>query len=159
MRSFGQMLGRGHGGGGADLGNPSPGIIPGVRTTPNVYEPAPNAEPVGADTGAPPRTQFFSRLVVPASTTKDNATLLVLGTPENRVALITAPAVGFTVYIGDSGVSPDNGAPLTPGVPYEAILPGLQPLYAVTDAPVYLRVGVQVAIVLAAERQRKTDGL
>jgi hypothetical protein len=151
MRTFAEMTGHG----GEDLG--SPGLIPGVRTTPNVYEPAPNAEPVGANTGAPPRTQFFSRLVTPVST--KNSTQLVGPTPENRVAIITAPVVGFTVYIGESGVTPQTGTPLTPGVPYEAILVGLQPLYAVTDAPVYLRVGVQVAIVLAAERQRKTDGL
>lgn len=153
MRTFGDMTGTG----GGNLGNPGAGI-PGVRATPNVYEPAPNAEPVGANTGAPPRTQFYSRLVVPAVGAKE-PTLLVAGTPENRVALITAPDVGFTVYIGDAGVSPLNGTPLTPGLNYEAILPGLQPLFAVTDAPVFLRVGVQVAIVLAAERQRKTSGL
>jgi hypothetical protein len=157
MRSFGDMLGRGHGGGGSDLANPAPGL-PGVRATPNVYEPAPNAEPVGANTGAPPQTQFTSRLVVPASVGK-GPTQLVGPSPENRVALITAPAVGFTVYIGDASVTPDTGLPLTPGIPVEALLVGLQPLYAVTDAPVYLRVGLQISIVLAAERQRKTDGL
>lgn len=154
MRSFREMTG---GGAGPDaLG--SPGLIPGVRATPNVYEPVPNAEPAGANTGAPPRTRLYSRLVAPASTRKP--TLIVAGTPENRIAIITSPAIGFTVFVGDSaGVTPLDGLPLPPGLNYEIPLPGLQDLYAVTNSPAYVRVGVLVSIVLAAERQRPTSGI
>lgn len=153
MRNFGDI---GRGGEEGDLG--SPGLVPGVRATPNRWEPTPNGEPAGANTGAPPRTRFFS-MPVPPATSEGAPVQLVAPTPENRVVIITPPAVGFTIFVGDAGVSPKNGTALTPGLNYEVILPGLQALYAVTNAPVYLRVNVQVAIVLAAERQRETDGI
>lgn len=138
------------------LGNPNP-ILPGVRATPG-YEPAPNSEPLGANTGAPPRTLLYSRPVAPAAAGAP-PTLIVSATPENRVAIITAPDVGFNVFIGNSGVTPATGLALTPGLNYEVVLPGLQELFAVTDSPTFLRVQIQVAAILLAERQRATSGL
>lgn len=131
------------------VGNPG-AFIPGVRAQPGVA-PAPNSVPAGAQTGAPPRTQLYSRPVTPASTNK--RTLLVAATPENRVVSIQPPNVAFTLYVGDASVSPLNGYAVPPtGV--QIPLPGLQELYAVTDAPTYMRVNVYVSIVLMAEQAR-----
>jgi hypothetical protein len=128
----------------------NPGVIQqGIRATPGVT-PSPNSKPLGAKTGAPPRTQFYNRPIGPA------ATQLVAGTAENRVAILTAPLIGFTVFIGMPGVTPLTGLALPPGLNYEAILPGLQELWAVTDSPVPVAVQVQVAPVLMAERERET---
>jgi hypothetical protein len=135
----------------------NPAIV-GVRATPG-FVPAPNSKPLGSKTGAPPRTQFYSRPVIPATMLGQGGgspTQIVAGTAENRVAILTAPLIGFTVYIGGSGVTPQNGLALTPGLNYEAILPGLQELFAVTDAPVFVPLQVQVAPVLMAERERET---
>lgn len=120
----------------------------GIRATPG-YVPAPNSEPLGSITGAPPRTQFYSRPIAPGL-----PTLIVPGTAPNRVAIITAPLIGFNVFIGDAGVTPQNGLALTPGLNYEAILVGLQELYACTDSPVTVPLQIQVAPVLMAERER-----
>jgi hypothetical protein len=124
---------------------------------PQTLQPSPNSEPVGALTGAPVHTIFRSTPVIPASAvgTKGNeATLIVPPTAPNRVVTLLAPFVPFRIYIGGSGVSPQNGFALPVGQPYVAELPGLQGLYAVTDAPVYLTVQVQIALILFAERQR-----
>lgn len=142
---------------GGAFGNPSPNIV-GIRATPTQM-PAPNSEPLGSRTGAPPRVRFYSTLVVPYAAVGANVepTQIVPPTPPNRVAILTAPQVGFTIYIGDSGVTPSNGLALTPGLNYEALLVGLQELYAVTDAPVWLSLQIQVSPVLFAERERKTE--
>jgi len=141
---------------GGAFGNP--GGIVGVRATPSQV-PAPNSEPLGAKTGAPPRVRFYSTLVIPfvgIGTRGDEPTQIVPPTPPNRIVILTAPVVAFTIYIGDSGVSPATGLALVPGNPYEALLVGLQELYAVTDAPVYLPLQIQISPVLFAERERKT---
>lgn len=138
------------------FGAPGAGAL--ARATPS-YQPVPNSTPAGANTGAPPRTKFYSRVVIPASAVgtpgaNNVPSRIVDGTPENRTAYLTAPNNSGTVYIGDAGVTPETGVALVPGIPYPASLPGLQDLYAVTDAPTYVRVGVQVAIVLASEQAR-----
>jgi hypothetical protein len=125
----------------------SPGF-PGARVNPT-WQPVPNSVPVGALTGAPVRTRFYSVQIPPS------ATAIVQETPENRVAFLTAPLVGFRVYIGDAGVTTRRGLVLTPGLPYEALLVGGQDLWAVTDAPVLLTLNVQVSIIMAAEQQRR----
>lgn len=133
------------------------GLIPGARLTPT-WKPTPNSEPAGALTGAPIRTIFRSYRIIPASAVGvggNEATQIVPGTASNRLVVLLAPAVNFSIYIGDSGVTPDTGFALPAGQPYDAPLPGLQDLYAVTDAPVYLRLQVQISIVLSAEQQRK----
>lgn len=42
------------------------GPNPGARATPNQV-PAPNSEPLGAKTGAPPHVRFYSTLIIPFS--------------------------------------------------------------------------------------------
>lgn len=140
----------------AGMGNPGP-LIPGARSTPG-YQPTPNSEPTGYLTGAPVRTILRSYQIIPASAVGVNnneAVLIVPATPSNRVISLLAPLVNFRIYIGDSGVTPQTGFALPPGQPYETVIPGLQDIYAVTDAPVYLRLQVQIAMILFAEQQRK----
>ena len=153
MRTLADMVGD------EDAASIAGGPVAGVRPTPG-YHPTPNNVPAGAKTGAPPRTRFFSRVVIPASAVgapgaNNVPSKIVEGTPENRVAFITAPLSSSTVYIGDAGVTPETGLALPAGMPYEAVLPGLQDLYAVTDSPTYTRVQVQVSIVLASEQARR----
>lgn len=124
---------------------------------PQTLQPSPNSEPVGALTGAPPRTILRSVPIIPAAAVGvggNEATQIVPGTAPNRVVTLLAPFVNFRIYVGPSGVTPQTGFALPVGQPYVIELPGLQDLYAVTDAPVYLRVQVQIAVVLFAERQR-----
>jgi hypothetical protein len=143
MRSFAEMLG--------DVGDPGVG----VTHTPN-FQPSPNSEPVGALTGAPPRTRAYQARVIPAAAVgQDAPTQIVFASRENRIALLLAPTVGFTIYVGDEGVTPNTGFPLPAGQPWEVPLVGRQALYAVTDSPVFLRLGVQVSTVLLADRERK----
>jgi hypothetical protein len=133
------------------------GFVPGTRSTPGVT-PVPNSEPVGAMSGAPPHTRFFNVQVIPFSAAQSkNAqpSQVVQSTRENRVALLTAPAVGFLIYVGDTGVSPARGMALIPGTVTEIILVGGQDLYAVTDAPCFLALQVQISIVLMAEQERR----
>ncbi len=136
------------------------GLLPGVRMTP-AYRPTPNSEPTGYITGAPVRTIFRSYQIIPASAVANvkgaEATLIVPGTASNRLVVMRAPLVNFRIYIGDSGVTPKTGFALPPGLPHDAVIPGLQDIYAVTDAPVYLSLQVQISMVLAAEQQRKVE--
>lgn len=139
------------------IGNPGPLIAAGVRATP-AFSPTPNSVPLGALTGAPVRTIFRSYQIIPASAVGvggNEATLIVPPTAANRVISLLAPAVNFRIFIGDSGVSPGVGLALPAGQPYETIIPGLQGVYAVTDAPVFLVLQVQIAPILYAEQQRK----
>ncbi len=134
-------------GGFPDFGNP---FVPGVRSTPG-YQPTPNSEPMGSITGVPVRTRLYSVPLLPGSSVQ-----IVPPTRENRVALITTPAVGFTVYVAsDGGASADTGMALPAGQTTEVIIPGFQEIYAITDAPVTLRISIQIAPILLAERERR----
>lgn len=124
------------------------GNIPGGSRATPLYEPAPNSEPVGALAGVPPRTRLYQRGITSA------AQEIVLGTAENRLITLTAPLVGWNIYVGDASVSPKIGLQLPPGIPYQLPVVGLQSLYAVTDAPITLPLQILVSIILAAERQR-----
>lgn len=146
------------------FGNPfgepvaGPLVSAGVRATPG-YRPTPNSVPAGAKTGAPPRTRLYNVQVIPFSAigrAGNEVSEIVQGTPENRIVILTAPAVGWTIFVGDSGVSPQNGMALLPGQATDIPLPGLQSLFAVTDAPVYLQLQILTSIVLLAEQARKT---
>lgn len=133
------------------------GVAPGVRATP-AYQPTPNSEPTGALSGAPPHSRFYNAQVIPASVlgNKNNQpTQVAQATRENRIVFITTPAVGFTIFVGDTGVSPARGMALLPGSVTECVLPGGQDLYACTDAPSFITVQIQTSIVLAAERERR----
>lgn len=143
MRTFGQIAGVG----GGPMGAPPAGL----RAQPNVV-PVPNTVPAGVQTGAPPRVKFFSMLVAPAVTRRP--TLIAPGTPENRVVTLTPPNVAFMVFVGDADVMPANGMMLPAGVSFDIPLVGLQELWAITNAPVYLRVTGLISIVLMAEQGR-----
>jgi hypothetical protein len=148
-RSFSELAGSGV------LGGPRAGS----RSTPNQV-PTPNSEPLGAKTGAPPRVRFYSTKIIPFTAIGVRGaepTQIIPPTPPNRLITLTAPFVGFTIYIGDSGVSPTTGLALPPGRDYQAQLVGLQELYAVTDAPIYMTLQIQVSPILFAERERKTE--
>lgn len=127
-----------------------PGSALGARHTPGVRT-VPNSLPAGSKTGSPPRTQLYSR-AIPAGEIQE----IVNGAPTNRTITLIAPVVGFSVFVGDSGVGEKTGLKLTPGIPFYVSLVGLQNLYAVTDSPVAIPVQVQVSIVLMAEQERNT---
>lgn len=84
----------------------------------------------------------------------NEAVLIVPPTAANRQIVLLAPVVNFRIYIGDSGVTPKTGFALPVGQPYEAAIPGLQEIYAVTDAPVFIVLQVQIAPIIY-EQQRK----
>jgi hypothetical protein len=152
-RSIAQLLGEpeglgdpglpGQGGMGAQPGAPGAGPQIGSR-------------PLGWRTGAPPRTSLRVIQVIPSSAVgliqqniAQPATQIVGADAQSRVAILTAPFVAFTIFVSDSeGVTPRDGMPLPPGLPYEIILVGNQPLYAVTDSP------VQIAPILIGDRER-----
>lgn len=134
--------------GGGEMNGPG---FPGVRVTPNQgYTPTPNSEPMGAETGTPVRTRWYSRPVAVGA-----SQIIVSGTRENKVALLTPPLVGFTFYVGEAGVTPDTGMALIPGQVTEFPMPGFQELWVVHDCPVSLRLQVQITPILAAERERR----
>jgi hypothetical protein len=114
-----------------------------------------NSEPLGALTGAPPRSRLFTLQIIPASANRQ-PTLIAPAFRQNRVIVLTAPLVGFGIYVGDAGVTPNTGLVLTPGLPYDIIIPGLQPLYAVTDAPTYLPLQIQDSPLLVGDKERRT---
>lgn len=115
----------------------------------------PNSVELGHYTGVPPQTQLKNELVAPFGA-NPTATCIVPATRENRFVILTAPLVGFSIFVGDSsGASPTQGIALPPGLPYEITLPGNQSLYAVTDAPTYLRVRVQVAAAITGDLERR----
>lgn len=129
-------------------------IDAGLGTVSSGAAPAPNSEPLGARTGAPVRTALKSVQVAPAGG-PSGSTLVVEPTRESRVITFVAPLVDFSIFIGDAGVQPGGGLSLPPGLPYDIVLPGLQPLYAVTNAPVYLSLRVQIAPILIGDNQRR----
>ncbi len=82
--------------------------------------------------------------------------IAVTPTRENRFVTLIAPAVGFTIYVGQTeSVGVNNGLVLPPGQPYEISLPGKQALFLSSNAPVSLRVSVQIAAALAGDLERK----
>ena len=155
MRSLADILGEK---GAAAFGDPGVGqALAAVSATPGSIAGAQvNSLPLGSLTGAPPQTQLRGYQIVPygALGNGQQATRIVEPDLQNRVIILTAPFVAFSIWIGDSGVKPGDFS-LPPGLPYEVILPGRQPLYAVTDAPVYLPLRVQIASILMGERERK----
>lgn len=124
----------------------------GVRaaaTNPEIGRPPPNSQPLGENTGAPPRTKLYQVQVPPGGVQ------LVGKDKFSRDIMVTAPAVGFGVFVGPAGRPNPLGFPLTPGVPYEIIVPGFQELWASTNSPVLIPVLVQVAPLLTGDRERR----
>lgn len=120
------------------------------RTPSGYFVTAANSQPLGARTGAPPQTRVFSLLV------RDTPILLEGPNKQSRSIKVTAPDLPFGIFVGtESGVRA-VGRALTPGIPYEVIVPGYQALYAITDAPgMWIPVLVQVAALLAGDRERQ----
>lgn len=141
------------------LGDPGPGLIStglaAVSGAPTAF--SPGARPLGWLTGAPPRSLFRSFPVIPFSAVGPfrEPTLVVEGFRTSRVAVFTAPVIGFRIFIGESGVRPGLGLVLPPGQPYEVIIPGNQQIYAVTDAPTYVPLQIQVSAILMGDRERR----
>jgi hypothetical protein len=133
-----------------DLPDPGPVAQP-VAPGPGLA--APGAEVLGSETGAPPRSTFKEYAVKPFGLPPPSR--VVDASRASRVATFTAPAVGFTIFIGDAGVQPGQGTRLPPGLPYDIVIPGFQEIFAVTDAPVFLQLQVQVAPLLIGDRERR----
>lgn len=120
-----------------------------------------NSDPLGALTGAPPWARLNQVSVIPfvaVGTQGQVPTLIAARERQNRVIVVTAPLVGFSVFIGDSGVRPGYNFALPAGLPYDIIIPGGQELYAVTDAPTFLTVQVQDAPLLLGGTERRVPG-
>ena len=133
------------------FGNPSRGTETAAELP---SRPQPFSQPLGHNTGAPPLTLLKNELVAPFGA--GPPTCIVSATRENRFVTLLAPVIGFSIYVdGGSGVSLSQGIALPAGLPYEISLPGNQPLYAVTDAPVYLRLRIQVAAALSGDLERR----
>jgi hypothetical protein len=119
------------------------------------------ARPLGAETGAPPWARFRTYQVIPTTAVGvagQQATLVVEGDKQSRFATFIAPAAAFSIFIGDAGISNNpgsNGMALPAGIPYTVELPGNQTVYAVTDAPVFLPLRVNIAPVLIGDRERR----
>lgn len=114
----------------------------------------PNSRPLGFYQGVPPETKFSAALVKPAVLGRP-PTCIVQQTRENRIVTLTAPLVPFRIFVGSDSVSTIQGIALTPGIPYEISLQGGQGLYAITNAPVYLRLELQVAAAMAGDLERR----
>ena len=124
----------------------------GARATPN-FEPAPNSLPAGALSGVPAATRLYQRSIVASEPTQ-----IVMPTPENRLVTLTAPVLGWSVFVGtDSSVmtNGNSGTQLPKGQPFNITLTGTMELWALTDAPIRVPLQIMVSIILMAERQRK----
>lgn len=110
----------------------------------------PGSEPLGDITGAPTPTVFRTVQIQPGKT---STRIAEPGRP-NRVVIVTAPIIPFRFYIGGQGVKIGD-MEITPGIPYDCVLPGLQELWAVTNAPVVLPLRVQIAPILIGDRERR----
>lgn len=139
-----------------------PLIDTGVRAQssgPGPFPFGPNGAPLGSATGGAPATTLRTYQVIPSAlvggSANQQATRIVMRSRENRVVVFTAPIVGFSIYIGDAGLTTQTGMALTPGIPYDVVLPPDQEIYALTDAPTYLPLRVQVSAILVADRERR----
>ena len=111
----------------------------------------PNGAPLGARTGAPVRTVIKTINIAPGTA----PTQVVDGTRENRIIILTAPFVGFTIFVGDSGVDTTKGYGLVSAIGHEFVLPGFQEMWAVSDSPTFLMLRVQIAPILIGDTERE----
>jgi hypothetical protein len=119
----------------------------------------PNSYPLGTLTGAPPRTRVLQVLVTPivnALGVPQPPTMIVPETRENRFITLTPPISAFTVYVNtEAQFNVLSALALTPGVPYEIALAGNQALYAVTNAPTFQALQVQIAPAISSDTERR----
>lgn len=119
--------------------------------------------PLGALTGAPPRASLRTLQILPFAFVGkvvqgrvQQATQIVKPDRASRSCVLTAPFVGFSVFVASiEGVQPGDALRLPPGLPYEIPLVGGEGLWATTDAPTYLQLNVQVAAYLIGDRERR----
>jgi hypothetical protein len=120
---------------------------------------SPNSQPLGSNTGAPPRTQLSQQLVTPrvnATGVVQAATVLVPATAGNRFVTLTAPLNNFSIFVnGEANFNVLSSHRLPAGLPFEIALPGNQALYAVTDAPTYQSVQIIIAEAISSESERR----
>lgn len=119
----------------------------------------PNAQPLGALTGAPPRTRIMQVLITPivnGAGVPQAPTMIVPETRENRFITLTPPVSAFTIYMNtEAHFNVLSALALTPGIPYEIALAGGQTLYAVTNAPTFQALQVQIAPAIASDTERR----
>jgi hypothetical protein len=158
VRTFKDMMGSNFGGDGVGVAAAGGPANDGGYLVPN-----PNAqvgsEPLGNLTGAPPWVTFRTYQIIPEVGLANNGgpTLVVPSERASRLVTFTAPLVGFTIFIGDSGVRANpggSGLALPAGLPYQIPIPGNQTVHAITDAPVFLTLRVQIGPLLAGDRER-----
>ena len=117
--------------------------------TPPMYGRPPNSQPLGTNTGAPPRTRIFQVQVTPGGVR------LVGPDKQNRQVVVTPPFNAFGVVLSFTGRPDINGFPIPPALPYEMIIPGFQEVWAATTAPVLIPVLVQVGPLLVGDLERR----
>jgi hypothetical protein len=142
------------------LGDPSMGAT--VASDPRTAR-QPFSQPLGALTGTPTRTRFLQVLVTPlvnGAGVRQPPTLIVEATRENRFVILTAPLMNFRIFINsEANLSLLGSLSLPSGLPFEIPLPGNQALYAVTNAPVFLPLQIQIAAAIASDTERRLAGL
>lgn len=144
-----------HGGG---VGTAASGAGNGRSLIPNPNSQV-GSEPLGNLTGAPPWVSFRTYQIIPESglVANQGPTLVVPADRASRLITFTAPAVGFSIFIGDAGVRGNpgvSGLALPAGIAYQIPIPGNQTVYAITDAPVFLTLRVQIGPLLIGDRER-----
>jgi hypothetical protein len=119
----------------------------------------PNSVPVGTYTGAPPRTQLTQIPVTPivnGAGVAQAPTVIVPETRGNRFVTLLAPINNFAILInGEASFNPTSSLILPAGIPYEITLQGNQKLYAVTTAPTFQLLQVQIADAIASDTERR----
>jgi hypothetical protein len=119
----------------------------------------PQGRPLGSETGAPSRTSLSQMLVTPITNgagVVQSPTKIVPCTRENRFVTLTAPFNNFAIYVNvDPNLNPRSSLALPPGLPYEITLAGNQDLWAVTDAPTFQTVRIQIAPAIASDTERR----
>ena len=118
-----------------------------------------NSQGLGSALGAPMRTEFATYPIIPIAqlTGNNNPVQVVPATRPSKLVTFMAPDVDFLIYIGGPGVRGGgiDGMALPPGVSYSVPIAGNQPIYAVTDSPVPLRLRVQIAPLLGGDTERQ----
>jgi len=137
-----------------ELGDPAPSTGAFIAVAPGPGLAQVGAEALGSLTGAPPRATLLTLLVGPRVSGRQ-PTQVVDTARASRVATFTAPLVGFSIWIGDSGVQVGQGLQLPAGLPYDIVIPGYQEVFAITDAPTLLPLKVQTAPLLIGDRERR----
>lgn len=119
----------------------------------------PGGRPLGFYTGAPPRTQLTQVNVTPnvnALGVVQQPTLIVPATTQNRFVTLSAPLLAFAILVSpEASFNAFSSHTLLPGVPYEISLPGNEQLFAVTTAPVFVPLQIQIAPAIASDTERR----